>query len=62
MNLVCVQAGDGAASVSEISSQRGTAGAGTTAGRQTDGTHTTQGIYAHTHAYSLTHTTGRLKG
>lgn len=34
---VCLQAGVGAASISEVSGQRGTAGARTAAGRQTDG-------------------------
>lgn len=43
-----VQDGGGAASVSEVRGQGGAAGAGTTAGGQTDGAdtpYTTQGIY-----------------
>lgn len=54
VSLVCMwlQAGGGAASVSEVSGQTGAAGAGTTAGRQTDGDDAPikiQGIY---NAYS----------
>lgn len=43
---VCVwlQAGGGAASVSKVSGQRGATGAGTTAGRQTDGSYTSNKI------------------